>query len=146
MTIRKIEKEDLSRCSEILKRAYSFPPYKENFKEKTAECYVLNKYNNGKNSSFVLLNDENKVIAFVFVNISCWSDGSQAILEEIAVEPGFQDKGFGTALLKHVFDYLKSLNIKSIMLWAKKDDRLLNFYKSHGYVLADDFVVMFKNF
>jgi len=32
-----------------------------------------------------------------------------------------------------------------IMLWAKNDERLLNFYKKQGFSVADDFVVMFKN-
>ena len=47
---------------------------------------------------------------------------------------------------QYAHNYLSSLGAKSVMLWAKKDDRLLDFYKKHGYLPADDFVVMFKNF
>jgi len=146
MIIRKIEKEDLLKCSKILKSAYSCLPYNENFKENTSELYVLNKYNNCKDNSFVLLDKERKIVAFIFLNVSYWSDGKQAVLEEIVVDPCFQGKGFGTLLLEYIFDYLKKIDVKSVMFWAKKNDRLLNFYKKHGCFEADDFVVMFKNF
>jgi len=120
MIIRKIKKDDLTKCSKILKRAYSFKPYNENFKKHTAEFYILNKYNNCKDSSFVLLDDEQNIIAFAFLNISYWSDGRQAVLEEIVVDPDFQNKGVGTTLLNYIFEQLKSLDVKSVMLWAKK--------------------------
>jgi len=129
MTIRKIKKEDLLKCSQILKRAYSQPPYNENFKENTSEFYILNKYNNCKDDSFVLLNEKQEIIAFVFLNISYWSDGKQAILEKIVVDPDFQNNGVGTTLLNYIFNYAKTLDVKSVMFWAKNDNRLLNFYK-----------------
>lgn len=146
MLIRKIKEEDILKCSQILERAYSQAPYNENFRENTSELYILSKYNNCKDNSFVLLSEEKEIIAFVFLSISYWSNGKQAILEEIVVDPGFQNKGIGTMLLNHIFNYAKTLNVKSIMFWAKNDNRLLNFYKKHGCVNADDFVVMFKNF
>ncbi len=31
------------------------------------------------------------------------------------------------------------------MLWAKNNERLLNFYKKNGFSRADDFIVMFTN-
>ena len=80
------------------------------------------------------------------MNISSWSEGPQAILEEIVVKPSFQGTGIGKELISYAHNYLNSLGAKSIMLWAKNDERLLNFYKKQGYFLADDFVVMFKNF
>lgn len=146
MVIRKIEKEDLLRCSQILERAYSQAPYNENFKENASELYILSKYDNCKENSFVLLNEKKQIIAFVFLSISYWSDGKQAILEEIVVDPDFQNKGTGTILLNYIFNYAKTLDVKSIMFWAKNNNRLLDFYKKHGCFEANDFVVMFKNF
>ena len=144
MEIRKIEEKDLLACIKLLKDAYSFPPYNESFKENTAELYIKSKYDVCKENSFVF-NKEDDVIAFAFISMSCWSDGNQAVLEEIVVAPDYQNQGFGTKLLNFIDNYLKELNVKSIMIWAKNDDRLLKFYKKHNYYLADDFVIMFKN-
>lgn len=145
MVIRKIKEEDILKCSQILERAYSQPPYNEDFKENFSELYILSKYNNCKENSFVLLSKEKEIVAFVFLSISYWSDGKQAILEEIAVDPSFQNKGIGTMLLNYIFDYAKILKVQSIIFWAKNDERLLSFYKKHGCITANDFVVMFKN-
>lgn len=146
MKIRKIKKTDLERCAAILEAAYKLPPYNEVFRKMNAYRYTLAKYNNCKAFSFVVINNKNIIVAFVFVNKSTWSDGPQAILEEIVVDPNEQGKGLGKKIMLYVHKYLKFLNVTSVMLWAKKDKKLLRFYKNNGYVVATDFVVMFKNF
>jgi len=146
MKIRKIDKNDLGVCSIILEEAYGRNPYNEIFKESTALEYIAGKYKNCGENSFVSTDDDGVVIAFIFLNVSSWSEGVQAILEEIAVNPSFQGTGVGKELISYAHNYLDSLGTKSVMLWAKNDERLLNFYKKQGYFLADDFVVMFKNF
>jgi ribosomal protein S18 acetylase RimI-like enzyme len=145
MKIRKIRKTDLPACGEILEKAYGRPLYNEVFKDSNARLYIEGKYKSCKEDSFVAV-DDNKVVAFIFLKISTWSEGLQAVLEEIAVDPDFQGSGIGKKLMEYAHNYLRSLNIKSVMLWAKKDSRLIKFYEEKGYFLADDFVVMFKNF
>lgn len=146
MKIRKINKNDLEACSIILEEAYGEHPYNEIFKESTALEYIEGKYKNYRENSFVATDDNDAVVAFIFLNISSWGSGLQAVLEEIVVNPSFQGAGIGNELITYAHNYLSSLGAKSVMLWAKNDERLLNFYKKQGYFLADDFVVMFKNF
>ena len=146
MNIRKINKNDLKVCSKILEEAYGQDPYNEIFKDSTALEYIEGKYKNCGENSFVATDDDGVVTAFIFLNVSSWSEGLQAVLEEIAVDPSFQGAGIGKELISYAHNHLSSLGAKSVMLWAKNDERLLNFYKKHGYFLADDFVVMFKNF
>jgi len=146
MKIRKLQQNDLLTCSKLLESAYGFPPYNEIFKEHTAKSYIDNKYSICKDACFVALNEKNNIIAFIFFNLSHWNKGPQAILEELVVDPSYQNKGIGRELLKYSHNYLKSLDIKYIVLWAKNNERLINFYKKEGYLPTDDFVVMFKNF
>lgn len=146
MEIRKIEEGDLTVCAKLLQEAYGRMPYNEVFKGSTAENYIKGKYKNCHENSFVAMDDNKKIVGFIFLNISAWSEGLQAILEEIVVDPSFQGTGIGKHLMQYSHDYLNSLGIKSAMLWVKNNERLLNFYKKQGYFLADDFVVMFKNF
>jgi len=144
MSIRKIQKEDLARCSEILEKAYSTEPYNEEFNEGMASLYVQQKYKCCFDNSFVVCDESDQVIGFAFVSISAWTDGLQAVIEEVCVDPLFQGKGLGKALILYIHDYLSSKKIKSIMLWAKNDKKLIDFYVSSGYQVADDFCVMFK--
>ena len=144
--IRKIEEKDLRACADILCAAYEKAPYNEIFNEDSAYKYILEKYHNCKNDSFVFCNDNSEILGFIFLRLSTWSNGPQVILEEIGVNPLNQNSGIGTKLMEYVNNYLNSLGVKSAMLWAKNDERLLHFYKKHGFSAADDFVVMFKNF
>ena len=146
MKIRKIKKSDLLACSKILEDAYSRKPYNEIFRQDiNAKNYIKGKYKNCKNNSFVAIDENNQIVGFIFLNLSSWSDGLQAILEEIVIKTDFQDRGVGRELIEYSHNYLNSLGVKSIMLWAKNDERLLKFYKDKGYSTAEDFVVMFKN-
>jgi predicted N-acetyltransferase YhbS len=146
MQIRKIQESDLATCAKILEDAYGRVPYDEIFVKPNAKKYIKGKYDSCYTNSFVAIDKDNNVVGFIFLNISAWSEGLQAVLEEIVVSPDFQGQGIGKELIQYAHDYLNSLGAKSIMLWAKKDDRLLDFYKKQGYFPADDFVVMFKNF
>ncbi len=146
MKITKIKKANLPECARILESAYGCPPYNESFAGLTARQYIENKYKTCKNSSFVAFDENNKIIAFIFFSISAWSAGPQATLEEFAVDPDFQGIGIGKKLIARAHKYLDSLGIKSVMLWAKNNEHLIRFYTEQGYCLADDYVVMFKNF
>lgn len=146
MIIRKIEPKDLEACAEILEKAYMQAPYNEIFQASSALRYIQGKYKNCSDHSFVAVNDEDAVLGFIFLNISSWTDGLQAILEEIVVDTNLQKTGVGKALMIYTNDYLQSLGAKSVMLWAKNDPSLIGFYEKNGYKTAEDFVVMFKNF
>jgi GNAT superfamily N-acetyltransferase len=146
MKIRKIQKNDLLACSKLLEIAYGFPPHNEIFEDNTAESYIKNKYDSCKDNSFVTIDKKDNIIAFIFFNVSSWTEGLQAILEEVVVDPNYQSRGIGKELLNYAHQYLKSLDVRYIMLWTKNNERLLNFYKKQGYIATNDFVVMFKNF
>lgn len=146
MTIINIEEVHLPACAKILEEGYGRPPYEETFQASTAEEYIRGKYRNCKEHSFVALDADGRVAGFIFLNMSAWGSGPQAVLEEIVVDPQRQGTGIGTALLSFAHTYLASKGVKSAMLWVKKEDRLIKFYERHGYEVAQDFVVMFKNF
>lgn len=145
MTIRKLSNSDINLCSEILIEAYSQEPYNEKFDKVYALEYIKQKYEVCKNTSFVA-EVEGRVIGFIFWQISSWGDGKQAVLEEIVVRFSHQGKGVGTELFKYSDNIIKKLGIKSSMLWAKKDSNIIRFHQKNGFAIAEDYVVMFKNY
>lgn len=144
MTIRKIQTKDLKACAEILQQAYSLPPYNEKFIGNNALNYIKNKFKHCATNSYVAY-EEKKVVGFVFINLSTWTTGPQAVIEEIVIAPQAQGQGWGQKLLTFVQQTLKKNKVKSIMLWAKKDERLDAFYQKNGYEKANDFIVRVKN-
>ncbi len=104
--IRNIKEEDLVTCANVLQEAYGKSPYDELFVGDNAYKYILEKYNNCKNDSFVFVNDNLEILGFIFLKLSTWSNGPQAILEEIVVSPLNQNTGIGKELMNYSRDYL----------------------------------------
>lgn len=145
MVIRKIKKTDLDRCTDILIGSYSEQPYYEKFDQNYAKKYLEQKLNCCINSSYVATVHD-AIVGFIFWQISFWTNGKQAILEEIVIDKDFQGKKIGTELVKFSEKLFRKMNIKSLMLWAKNDKRVVNFHRNNGFQIHDDYVVMFKNY
>lgn len=143
--IRKIKLSDLAKCAEILEKSYGKPPYNEKFPGGVAFDYVKGKFDYCKEHSFVIEEDK-EVISFVFINLSYWTFGKQAIIEEIVIYEIRQRKGYGKKLMEYAENYLKNLGVKSLMLWGRKDANAYNFHLKNGFIEDENMAVMFKNF
>jgi aminoglycoside 6'-N-acetyltransferase I len=143
--IRKIKLSDLQSCAEILEKSYSKPPYNEKFPSDSAFNYIKRKFDYCAEHSFVVEEDKN-VIGFIFINLSYWTFGKQALIEEIVIDEDRQGQGYGKKLLAYSDEYLKSLGTKSLMLWGRKDASAYNFYLKNGFIEDENMMVMFKNF
>lgn len=143
--IRKIKSTDLAKCALILEKSYSKPPYNEKFSSGSALDYLKRKFNYCAEHSFVAEEDEN-IIGFIIINLSYWTFGKQALIEEIVINKDMQGQGYGKKLTEYVNDYLNNLGVKSLMLWTRKDAGAYNFHLKNGFIEDENMAVMFKNF
>ncbi|MFH1503710.1 MAG: GNAT family N-acetyltransferase [Candidatus Diapherotrites archaeon] len=143
MRIRKIKKSDLKYCAKLLKKSYSKSPYNEKFVSKNHLKYIESKYKIAKENSFVLEMDR-KVKGFIFVTLSYWANGPQAIMEEIVLDESLRGQGYSQKLNNYLENHLKSKGVKSIMLWVKKGSPAHKFHLKNKYKDANDLTVMFK--
>lgn len=143
--IKKIQSSDLTRCAELLEKSYSKSPYNEKFSSDSAFNYLKSKFDYCAEHSFVIKEDEN-IIGFVIINLSYWTFGKQALIEEIVIDEDMQGQGYGKKLMEYTNNYLKSLGVKSLMLWARKDTDAYNFHLKNGFMEDENMAVMFKNF
>lgn len=143
--IRKIQLTDLPKCAEILEKSYTKLPYNEKFTDGSALSYLKRKLDFCAEHSLVIEDDKN-VIGFVIINLSYWTFGKQALIEEIVIDEDEQGKGYGKKLMEYTNDYLKNLGVKSLMLWGRKDAGAYHFHLKNGFIEDDNMAVMFKNF
>jgi ribosomal protein S18 acetylase RimI-like enzyme len=56
-------------------------------------------------------------------------------IEDIYVQPGFRDRDIGGALLERVFEVARQEGIERFIVGtrSKETDRILKFYRSHGF-------------
>ncbi len=141
--IKKIQSGDLNKCAEILEKAYNKPPYNEKFASGSAFNYLKRKFDYCADYSFVIEEDGN-VIGFILINLSYWTGGDGAIIEEIVIDENEQRQGHGRKLMEHANDYLKKSGVKFLMLWGRKDAGAYNFYLKNGFMEDENMAVMFK--
>ncbi len=144
MEIRKIKSSDLRSCAKFFKLAYANPPFNEKWQGDNAFKYLNNKYKYCYKNSYVLV-DKNNILGFILVNLGCWADGPQAVIEEIVIDPQYHHQGFGSLLMKQAFDRLKKAKVKSVLLWTNKNSLAYKFHQKHGFSPAGDWVIMNKN-
>lgn len=143
MKIEPMKENDIPSCAIILQRAYEQAPYNEIFKDGIAEEHVKAKYILSAENSFIALNDDDKIVGFIIISTDVWTGGKQAVIEEFSVDPISQNQGIGKSLMEYSKKYLKDGGFTSVMLWATKDKRLIEFYNQQGFSVSENSVVMF---
>ncbi|MFA5406512.1 MAG: GNAT family N-acetyltransferase [Candidatus Nanoarchaeia archaeon] len=142
--IRKLERKDFDKCAKLIETAYTDAPYNESFIKGSALNYLKSKFKQCKNNCFVLVIN-NEIIGFILSSLSYWSNGPQAVMEELVVDKKHQGKGNGKQLVAHLEEKLRREGIKSIMLWTKRTAPAHAFHQKNGYADANDLTVMFKS-
>ena len=61
------------------------------------------------------------------------------------IDENRQGRGYGKKLTEYTNNYLKSLGVKSLMLWTRKDTVAFNFHLKNGFIEDKNMAVMFKN-
>lgn len=80
-------------------------------------------------------------------------DTNTCEIKNIATYEKEQEKGYGSLMIKHIIDYYKD-KCDTLLLGTGEDDKILSFYKKHGFVyshMVKDFFIdnydheMFEN-
>ncbi len=142
LRIQKIELiEILDKCADILVEAYNSDPWNDNWtKEKALEkltCF----YNSPKFIGWTAYKD-NQLLGCVVGNIEPYYTGDYYYLKEMFVSVQSQKKGVGAQLMQAVKDYLKTIDIKTIILFTGKDYFPFNFYLKSGFNTMEEMRMM----
>ena len=90
------------------------------------------------NLSLVGKEDE-KIIAVVLGGY----DGRRGYVHHLAVDPAYQNKGYGRALMKELIRRFKNMQVHKIHLFIEKYNRtVIDFYNKLGWEIRDDLVMM----
>ena len=62
-------------------------------------------------------------------------DENTCEIKNIATYEKEQEKGYGSLMIKHIIDYYKD-KCDTLLLGTGEDDKILSFYKKHGFVYS----------
>ncbi|MFX1600739.1 MAG: GNAT family N-acetyltransferase [Promethearchaeota archaeon] len=70
-------------------------------------------------------------------------DGRRGYVHHLAVDPDFQKKGYGKALIDELIDRFRKLGIHKVHLFIEKyNKKVVQFYKNLGWDIRDDLIMM----
>ena len=142
-TIRPMNRNDLERCAKLLVESYSEDPYYENFVAGGGLQYLESKFEYCKEHSFLL--EKNGVIAaFIIGSLSHWSNGPQAIVEEIVTAKNFRRRGYAKMLYDYLEKHFAKRCVKSVVLNVRRDSAAHVYHRNNNFVEVKDCVFMYK--
>jgi ribosomal protein S18 acetylase RimI-like enzyme len=88
---------------------------------------------------FLIGTEKGKVIAVVIGAF----DGRRGYVHHLAVDPDYQKKGYGKAIMDDLIDRFRQKRIQKIHLFIQKENRdVLDFYSKQGWEIRDDIIMM----
>ena len=118
-TISSLSQSDLPAAFQIEKRAHAFPRSEHTFASNQGERYLNYQ-----------LTVEGRMAAFAITQVVL----DEATLFNIAVDPDFQRRGFGKALLEHLIDELEKRGVLTLWLEVRASNvAAIALYESLGF-------------
>lgn len=72
-------------------------------------------------------------------------DGRRGLIHHLAVDPSYQEKGYGRKLINSLEENFKRMGVVKISFWVKTNNiGVKDFYTKLGYKKRDDIITMSK--
>lgn len=141
--IRKYAQKDLPECAELLMAAYHNELWKARW-EFGAACSCLLEFVGEPRFMGFVLETEGKIRAAAFAKERTCDNGSELFVEDFFVDPAFQGKGLGTALLGVLEDHVRDNGLQGITLLTNRFLPSSDFYRKHGFTEAAHVQFLYK--
>lgn len=133
LEIKKIGIDNIEKIKTIIKAAFSGEPWYDDWSdEQQFHAYIIDLIDN-KNSLSLGLYDNNELIGVSLGRIKHWYTGTQYCIDDLAISPKAQSKGYGSKFMKLIEDYILKENIVGIVLFSEKDIPAYNFYIKNNF-------------
>ena len=129
MIIRECQFANLADCANLLKQAYSKPPYNEKWDIDNAFSYLKRFWNIEPQSCFVAL-ESDSLIGDIFAYSYPWHNERLYYIQELFVKLNHRRKGIARELLNSLCYTGKKINV---WLVANENAEATSFYKKVGF-------------
>lgn len=141
--IKKLEKNDLQACAEIMMSVYNNEHWQCHWTFDTAMNYLQDYFDSKKFVGYVLWMD-GKIQGAIFCHEKIWWNSDEVFVDEMFISPELQRKGHGSELLKAVESYVKEHHLAGFTLSTNRYTPAPNFYRKNGFSDAKHVLFMYK--
>jgi aminoglycoside 6'-N-acetyltransferase I len=143
MQIHALTKQKLDDYSALMIDVYHGPPWNQNWAHESAKKPLSELFDMPRFLGFEIF-DGGKLIGCAFCREKTWWTQDELFVEELFIRRCAQRKGYGTALLNYLEQYVMEKNLAGITLLTDKNMPALKFYKKHGFSQAGHVSFMYK--
>ena len=139
--IAKCDEEHLARYGEIYAAAFSGEPWNDPWKREDAEVHVRELLES--RTAYGLEYVEDGVVAgFILGTSMLFHYGRTFEINDLAVDPAFQRRGIGSALVRRMLDDLRAQGICAVHLITAGEGELPGFYARFGFKRETEVMLM----
>lgn len=136
-------KEELSACADVYLSAYGGEPWKEVYEKGKIEAYLAGFC--GQDGRKCLAAEENgEIVGLALLLVIPGIDAPYFRVEDFCVSAGKQRMGYGTLLMRAVFEEAKKAGCDSILLGTQRDFPSHRFYLKNGFSEIDS-VLLYRS-
>ena len=143
MVIRKMERDDIAACADILCSVYNNEMWRCHWTDKTATEYLTDFFERKKFVGYVL-EDGRDIIGGIFAYEKVWWNNSEIFVEEMFVKPELQHKGYGSMLMAQIEKTVEENGFAGITLSTNKYAPAPDFYRKRGFTDCEHVLFMAK--
>lgn len=141
--IRKMQKNDIPSCGEILCSVYNNELWQCRWTLETACAYLEDYFNANKFTGFVT-EENGKPIGAMFAHEKIWWNNSELFIDEMFILPGYQRKGYGSELIKAAEEYVSEHKLAGMTLSTNRYAPAPDFYRKNGFTDCEHILFMCK--
>jgi len=130
---------DEKKITDIIKTAFAVAPWNDEWTEEQLHIYFLDI---AANSNSLILGYfwEDEFVGVSLGRLKHWFDGVEYCIDDLCVNPAYQGKGIGSAMLEAITKYAGEHNFKEVSLWTERSSAAYRFYKKNCWEESTEWV------
>lgn len=141
--IRKMQKQDIPSCAEILCAVYNNELWQCRWTAETSCAYLDDYFDANKFVGFVV-EENGKLLGAMFAHEKIWWNNSELFIDEMFILPEYQRKGYGSMLISAAEEYVSEKKLAGFTLSTNKYAPAPIFYRKNGFVDCEHILFMCK--
>lgn len=144
MEIHQLKLTQIEEIKKVISDAFSPEPWNDDWSDELQfNNYIMDLIGN-KNSLSLGLYDMDKLVGVSLGRVKHWYKGNEYWIDDLAIRPEFQGRGYGSEFLKLLEKYVKEMSIVRIVLFTNKDIPAYYMYLKNGFVQQEERVFFEK--
>ncbi len=143
MEIKKLTTQDIPASVALLMRAYNGAPWNEQWSPAPAQRYLTEYAEHARFVGFALF-EGTQLVGAAFCHEKTWWTADELFVDEFFIDPVYQRKGYGQALLKHIEGYIHTRGLAGFTLLTNRYMPALEFYRKYGFTHAEHVAFLYK--